>query len=178
VAERYGRIDLWINNAGVLDPVAFVRDLSKADLMRHLSINVGGVIHGSAAFVKHRRDGEGVLVNISSGAALRGYPAWGAYCASKAAVDRLTECLQLEEPQLRAYSVAPGVIDTDMQARVRSLSPDQFPMVEKFIELKRQGAYNSPRYVADRLLEIAFDPGARPDAVVLRLPEEHPGKTR
>lgn len=177
VAEQLGPVDLWVNNAGVLEPVAFARDLSSAALMEHLAINVGGVLSGSKAFVRHLRDAErsGVLVNISSGAALKGYAAWTAYCAGKAAVDRLTECVQLEEAEhgLRAYSVAPGVIDTAMQSTIRSLDASQFPAIEKFRDLKRREAYNTPKFVADKLLSIAFDPASRPESVVVRLPNEY-----
>lgn len=179
VAEDLGPIDLWINNAGVLDPIAFVGDLSPSALMDHLAINVGGVASGSKAFVQHlrARGGEGVLVNISSGAALKGYAGWGAYCAGKAAVDRLTECVQLEEAEhgLRAYAVAPGVIDTQMQTKIRGLTAEQFPMVEKFHDLKRRDAFNSPAFVAQQLLRIAFEPQSRPDTVVVRLPNEPRG---
>jgi NAD(P)-dependent dehydrogenase (short-subunit alcohol dehydrogenase family) len=174
VIEAYGRIDLWINNAGVLEPIKFLRDLSTDELMAHLAINIGGVVNGTKVFAAHlneqRRDG--VLINISSGAALKGYAAWGAYCAGKAAVDRLSECADLEEEHMRAYAVAPGVVDTDMQRTIRSKTPEEFPMVEKFHQLVRDDAFNSPAFVARSLLNIAFDPGARPDAVVLRLPAE------
>jgi NAD(P)-dependent dehydrogenase (short-subunit alcohol dehydrogenase family) len=176
VIERFGRIDLWVNNAAVLDPVLFVRKMTGQQLMQHFSINVAGVLHGTQAFVEHvrTRAGEGVLVNISSGAAIKGYAGWSAYCAGKAAVDRLTECVQLEEQEsgLRAYAVAPGVIDTDMQRRVRACTPEEFPEVEKFLQLERDGAFNTPGYVARKLLRIAFDPAARPASVVLRLPSE------
>jgi NAD(P)-dependent dehydrogenase (short-subunit alcohol dehydrogenase family) len=178
VVTQHGAIDLWINNAGVLDPVVFARDLDPSALMDHLAINVGGVLSGSRAFIQHRAavGRGGVLINISSGAALKGYAGWGAYCASKAAVDRLTECIQLEEAEagLRAYAVAPGIIDTDMQTAIRSMTAAQFPMVEKFIELKRQEAFSTPSFIADRLLAIAFDEGAKPESVVLRLPTEKP----
>ncbi|MCA9652879.1 MAG: SDR family NAD(P)-dependent oxidoreductase [Myxococcales bacterium] len=176
VAAELGPIDLWVNNAGVLEPIAFLRDLSGEALMEHLAINVGGVLAGSKAFVGHlHRTGRGgVLVNVSSGAAQRGYAGWTAYCAGKAAVDRLSECVQLEEAEhgLRAYAVAPGVVDTAMQTTIRGMSEERFPAVEKFRELKRNEAFNSPAFVADRIAALAFDPEARPDSVVLRLPSE------
>lgn len=179
VARSLGPIDLWINNAGVLEPVAFVRELGPEALMEHLAINVGGVLAGTKAFVRHLRSTkrEGVLVNISSGAALKGYAGWGAYCAGKAAVDRLTECVQLEEAAhgLRAHAVAPGVVDTAMQETIRAKTEDEFPMVERFRDLKRRRAFNSPRFVARSIARIAFDSQARPDAVVLRLPDEPAG---
>jgi benzil reductase ((S)-benzoin forming) len=174
-ADALGHIDLWINNAGVLEPMSFIEQLDSGELMRHLAVNVGGVVHGCRAFATHLRQTShhGVLINISSGAALKGYAGWGAYCASKAAVDRITECLQLEQgDRMRAYAVAPGVIDTAMQEMIRSMTAEQFPMVDKFIQLKADNAFNTPGFVADRILDIAFDDNARPNEVVLRLPAD------
>ena len=173
VAQELGPIDLWINNAAVLEPVVFQRELDPLALADHLAINVGGVLNGTQAFLAHRAP-EAVLLNISSGAALKGYAAWSAYCASKAALDRLSECLALEEGErgLRVHAVAPGVIDTDMQRTIRSKSRDEFPMLDKFLQLKADDAFNSPEYVARELLAIAFDPAKRPDEVVVRLESE------
>lgn len=176
VAERFGTIDLWINNAGVLEPIAPLRDVATEDFRRHLDVNLVGVFLGTRAYVRHlrSRDAGGVLLNISSGAAWHGYAGWSAYCAGKAGVDRLTECVQLEEEEtgLRAHAVAPGVVDTDMQALIRRQPPERFPDVERFLEMKREDAFNTPAFVARQLLAIAFDPAARPDEVVVRLPNE------
>ena len=111
---RFGAIDLWVNNAGVLDPIQPIRDVSLDDFREHIDINLGGVFVGSRSYVRHlRRMGKaGVLINVSSGAAWKPYAGWGAYCAGKAGVERLTEVLAIEEAEigLRAHSVAPGVI--------------------------------------------------------------------
>jgi benzil reductase ((S)-benzoin forming) len=177
-AESIGPIDLWINNAGVLEPIAFVAELSYEALMAHLTINIGGVANGSKAYVRHvrARRGGGVLINVSSGAAHRPYAGWGAYCAGKAAAERLTEVIQLEERAhgLRAHAVAPGIVDTDMQRIIRDQSPDTFPLVDKFVARKKRGAFNTPAYVAEQLLAIAFDEERRPDSVVLRLTDQQP----
>lgn len=171
---RFGRIDLWINNAGVLKPIGPLRSCESAEVQQHLAINVMGVFHGTKSFSNHvrGRDGEGVLINISSGASTSAYEGWGAYCAGKAAVDRLTEVVALEEKDtgLRAYAIAPGIIDTDMQSLIRSCSPEQFPMVEKFQELKEDDAFSSESFVAKSLLAVAFEPDARPEEVCVRLP--------
>jgi len=173
---RFGRIDLWINNAGVLEPVTPVRALQPEDLRRHFDVNVFGVLHGSQAFLEEAvaRQGGGVLINVSSGAAWRGYAGWAAYCAGKAAVDRLTECLQLEEGGrgLRALAVAPGIVDTDMQALIRRQSPEVFPDLERFLAFKRDEAFNSIPFVARHLLRLAFDPAAAGEGVLVRLPSE------
>lgn len=176
VVSRLGKIDLWVNNAGVLDPISFVRDLDASAFQEHLNTNVVGVLNGTRSFVRHLRcrGGDGVLVNISSGAARSGYAGWGAYCASKAAVDLLTECTQIEEKDsgLRAYSLAPGIIDTAMQERIRGLSAEEFPMVEKFHTVKKNDAFNTPEFVARHILDISFDPNARPDKVACSAPKE------
>lgn len=171
VAETLGPIDLWINNAAVLDPIAFARDLEPQALLDHLNVNLIGALNGAQAFLKHAAP-EGVLLNVSSGAALKGYAGWSAYCASKAALDRISECMDQEEAAVRVHSVAPGVIDTDMQRRIRGLTEEQFPDLERFLQLKRDEAFNSPAHVAEHFLKIAFDPAARPEGVVSRIPSE------
>ena len=176
VEARFGAIDLWINNAGLLEPIAPLRDVPVEAARTHLEVNVLGVRLGTQAFVRHlrRRGGEGVLVNVSSGAAQRPYAGWSVYCAGKAAVERLTECVALEEAEhgLRAYAVAPGVVDTDMQALIRATPAERFPEAPRFALRKREGRFNSPRVVAEHLLAIAFDPKARPAGVSVRLPDE------
>jgi benzil reductase ((S)-benzoin forming) len=176
VEARFGRIDLWINNAGVLEPIGMLRDVPPETARTHLEVNVLGVLLGTQAFVRHlrRRRGEGVLVNISSGAAQHAYAGWSVYCAGKAAVERLTECVALEEAEhgLRAYAVAPGVIDTDMQALIRATPVERFPEAPRFALRKQEGRFNSPRFVAEQILALAFDPAARPASVSVRLPDE------
>ena len=99
VAVRFGEIDLWINNAGVLSPIANLRDVSVEEFREHIDINLTGVFLGSQCYVHHVRShsGSGVLFNISSGAAWGGYAGWSAYCAGKAGVALLTQCIALEE---------------------------------------------------------------------------------
>ena len=175
VVAALGPIDLWINNAGVLDPILPLRDLSHQAMRDHFDINVMGVLACSRAYIRHRRSvgGGGVLINISSGAALKGYAGWSAYCAGKAAVDRMTECISLEESGfgLRAHAVAPGVVDTQMQEKIRGSSPAVFPMVNKFLKLKERDAFNSPAFVAEHINRIATGEWT-PGAVVVRIPNE------
>jgi benzil reductase ((S)-benzoin forming) len=176
VAERFGRIDLWVNNAGVVEPIGMVADVDPGMLAHQISVNVTGVLNGTRTFVRHlrSRSGGGVLVNITSGAATSVYPGWAGYCASKAAVDQLTRVVAAEEAAhgLRAYAVAPGMVDTAMQERVRATSPQAFPAVERFIEAKRTGAFNSPEWIADAILELAFGELGIESGTVLRVPDE------
>ena len=180
--DRFGRIDLWINNAGVLDPIGPLAEADPTALRRHVEINVLGVMHGSATFARHvrSRPGGGVLVNISSGAATTPYEGWAAYCASKAAVDLATEVVAREEQGagLRAYALAPGVVDTDMQALIRATPAGRFPTVDRFHRLHRDDAYNSPAWVADYILDqlLADSPDSSAasagSTVRLRVPDQ------
>jgi benzil reductase ((S)-benzoin forming) len=178
VADRFGAIDLWVNNAGVLDPIAPLRDADPSAVRENLEVNVLGVAHGSATYARHvrGRPGGGVLVNITSGAATSPYAGWAAYCASKAAVDQLTRVVAVEEADagLRALAVAPGIVDTDMHAMIRATPAERFPAVERFRARARDGAFNSPAWVADHVLRLAFGPGTPPD-VVVRVPDETHG---
>jgi NAD(P)-dependent dehydrogenase (short-subunit alcohol dehydrogenase family) len=176
VAGRFGAIDLWINNAGVLEPVGPVRDTEVGAFREHIDINLTGVFLGSRAYVRHvrSREGSGVLINISSGAAWGGYAGWGAYCAGKAGVALLTQCVALEEAAhgLRVHAVAPGVVDTEMQTMIRAASDEDFPMRERFAEMKEEDTFNTIDFVARHLLALAFDPDHATDEVDIRLPDE------
>jgi benzil reductase ((S)-benzoin forming) len=176
VVAAFGRIDLWINNAGLLGPIGPLRDLDPAEMGANVEVNVLGVLHGSAAFSRHvrSRSGGGVLVNMTSGAASNPYAGWVAYCASKAAVDHATRVIALEEADagLRAYAVGPGVVDTDMQTLIRATPADRFPAVERFHRLKAEERYNSPAWVADHILRLLVDPPPADASVVQRVPDE------
>ncbi|MCF7983376.1 MAG: SDR family NAD(P)-dependent oxidoreductase [Thiohalocapsa sp.] len=176
VAGHFGHIDLWINNAGLLAPIGPLRDNDPAEFARHIEVNVLGVFHGSGAYIRHihAHGGEGVLINISSGAARSAYAGWSAYCSGKAAVDRMSEAIALEEGThgVRVHSVAPGVIDTDMQSLIRASTPEQFPRVDKFLKLKETDSFSAPDLVAERLLDLAFDPEHYKDDVLVTLPPQ------
>ena len=173
VMARLGRIDAWINNAGLLAPIGKLADVDPAAFQQLIDANVMGVFHGSAAFARIVRDQTqgGTLINISSGAARNAYFGWSAYCASKAAVDRMSECIALEEDdKLRVYSVAPGIIETGMQELIREQTAEDFAEVERFKTLHAKGALVDPREAARQLLDLALsDPAGGPAGVCIDL---------
>lgn len=175
VVAAFGPPTLWINNAGVLEPVTRSRDLDLDSLITHLGINVGGVLNGQNAFlaVLEAARANGTLVNISSGAAREGRPGWAAYCAGKAAVDRLTETVAKEEGELLdlALAVSPGLVDTDMQALIRSQSEEVQPDVDWFRQQHREGTMNSPAWVAEWICRWHRGLEA-PDGVLCRVPPQ------
>lgn len=177
VARTLGPIDLWINNAGVVDPIGPLRNLDADAVSRALDVNIGGVVNGTRCFVQRARSWppqRRVLVNISSGAASSIYEGWSVYGAAKAAVDHLTEIVAAEEPELLCYAISPGVIDTDMQKVIRKQKLKNFPAVERFKYLHANKAWNSPEWVADHLLGILTGTLA-PERVVYRVPDEPRG---
>ena len=172
VCAAYGHIDLWINNAGLLGPVGPLRDADMDELAQACAVNVLGVLFGSRIYARlcARDSSTGILFNISSGAGRRAYAGWSSYCASKAAVDRLSEVVALEEVgRLRVHAVAPGVIESDMQAEVRAMSAQQFPEVEKFRALHHDGLLASPEAAGTAMLRLAFEAGLAPSAVCVDL---------
>ena len=179
VVSTLGPIDLWVNNAGVLGPIGPLAEADPAALVRHLQVNVDGVVHGSRLYARHvrSRPGGGMLVNISSGAGSTPYQGWAVYGASKAAVDMLTEVVAAEEAKhgLLAYAVAPGRVNTDMQALIRSTSPEDFPAVDRYHRALVDGDFNPPWWVADYILGLRDDPSRANGAIRLRVPDRPPG---
>ncbi|MDG2050674.1 MAG: SDR family NAD(P)-dependent oxidoreductase [Myxococcota bacterium] len=178
VASRFGAIDLWINNAGMIRPIDPVRSLSIDEFRRHVDVNLIGVLIGCQTFIRHRAEqgGGGVLLNLSTGAPP--FEGWSAYCSSKAAVDRLTEVVAAEEGKtgLRAHAVAPGIIDTAMHEEIRACPPERFPAVGDFIEMKTEDSFSSAAFVARELFALAFDPARAEQAVRVAFPAESDGE--
>jgi benzil reductase ((S)-benzoin forming) len=149
---------LLINNAGMLQPVGSIDGQDIGAIGRAVSLNVAAplmlsaAVAASGASVLDRR-----IVHISSGAARNAYPGWSIYCATKAALDHHARAVALDDNRaLRIGSVAPGVIDTDMQAEIRGAGLDAFPLREKFDELKRSGQLSTPADAARKVLDYAL----------------------
>lgn len=117
--DEYGQLDGVILNAGVLDPVAKVADAKLEDWRKLYEINLLSPLALSAAAIPHLRSTKGRIVFVSSGASVHPYHGWSAYGSSKAALNHLANTIQAEEPDLFAVSIAPGVVDTEMQSDIR-----------------------------------------------------------
>ncbi|MDG2304626.1 MAG: SDR family NAD(P)-dependent oxidoreductase [Candidatus Binatia bacterium] len=170
--EHFGHVDLWVNNAGLLEPMGPLRDAPPQDLKDHFDVNVLGATLGCRAFVRilHETNRRGVLLNISSGAARKPYAGWSAYCAGKAAIDRLSETIALEEgDRLKVHAVAPGLIDSDMQAQIRKVADEEFPSAARFRKAHADGTLIAPEVAGAALLDLAFNPAAARDEVCVDL---------
>jgi len=119
VAEirRTGSLDLLVNNASSLGPTPLreLGRLSVDDVQRVLAVNLLGPFALTAALLTALSGARGMVIDISSDAAVEHYAGWGAYGASKAALDHLTLTFGVENPEIACYAIDPGDMRTDMQ---------------------------------------------------------------
>jgi benzil reductase ((S)-benzoin forming) len=147
---------LLINNAGMVAPVGPIGRLDTVAVGAAVSLNVGAPLMLSSAFeTAANAAAERRILHVSSGAGRNAYAGWGTYCASKAALDHHARSVALDRtPGLRICSLAPGVIDTDMQAELRNVALELFPDRQKFDDLKRDGNLVAPDECAQRLVNF------------------------
>lgn len=149
-----------INNTGMLEPMTSIGRASADDLQRSMQVNLIAPALLTNSFIRHTQAWPIVkrIVGISSGAAKKPYPGWGAYCTAKAGLDMLTRCVSVEQEgqphPVKICAVAPGVVDTDMQREIRAASELDFPQVSRFVQLEERGDLVSPEAAAKQLLHL------------------------
>ncbi|MFM6986089.1 MAG: SDR family NAD(P)-dependent oxidoreductase [Hydrogenophaga sp.] len=152
-----------INNAGLIPHIGPLGDCPATDLANALRVGLEAPMQLTAAFLRATGTwvdagwrGPRKVLNISSGLGRRPMASQAPYCAAKAGMDHFTRCAALDEAQrthgAKLVSLAPGVIDTDMQVQLRAGDPAAFPDRERFVELQRQGQLTSPHDAATRVL--------------------------
>ncbi|KAL0636008.1 hypothetical protein Q9L58_005037 [Maublancomyces gigas] len=115
----FGRIDSLIINHGVLDPVSKISDANVEEWRRSFDIGFFSAVDLVKESITELRKSKGRVIFVSSGAAVTGYQGWGAYGASKAAMNHLSITLAAEEPDITSIAIRPGVMDTQMQQEIR-----------------------------------------------------------
>lgn len=163
--EWFGHIDILINNAGVIAPIAPVWQASPAEWRRALEVNLFGVFapthHVLPAMIAR---GSGQVLSVTSGA---GAPAsaitnWSAYCAAKAGVDQFTRVVAAETKEygIRVNAVAPGVTDTEMQVEIRAAPEDLLGQANtaRFHRLHAEGLLRPPEAPARLILWTLSQP--------------------
>ncbi|MDF2456501.1 MAG: short-chain dehydrogenase [Cytophagaceae bacterium] len=156
-----------VNNAGILGEVAFIGEQQAKHYISTFTVNALAPVIFSEVFIKlfQYTDPERIIFNISSGAANKDMEGWAAYCASKAALDRFTSvCAQEQthkETPIEVYSISPGVIDTAMQAEIRSASKDKFPALDRFLTLHQDGELLPADDAARKLILLLNKPDLR-----------------
>ncbi|HQN12780.1 MAG TPA: SDR family oxidoreductase [Quisquiliibacterium sp.] len=166
-----GALDAWladagtvllVNNAGVVQPIGPLPLQDVTTIGTAVALNVAAPLMLAAATAARRRQGADCrILHVSSGAGRHVFPGWSVYCATKAALDHHARAVVLDNtPGVRICSLAPGVIDTDMQAEIRATGLERFPVRERFDAMKREGALASAEdcaaRIVDHLLSDAF----------------------
>ncbi|MCO5733129.1 SDR family oxidoreductase [Rhizobium sp. SSA_523] len=112
--EAYGRIDVLINNAGVM-PLSPMASLKVEEWDRMVDVNIKGVLYGIAAVLQDMTErGSGQIINIASVGALTVSPTAAVYCATKYAVRAISDGLRQENDRLRVTCIHPGVVESEL----------------------------------------------------------------
>lgn len=153
---------LLINNAGTVQPVGQLETQSYDAIARAVSLNITAPLMLSAALLATTSTAtfaevDRRIMHISSGAGRNATAGWSIYCATKAALDHHARAVAIDQGlPLRISSVAPGVVDTDMQGEIRSTAVDKFPALSRFEALKREGKLVTATETAKKLLDYLF----------------------
>lgn len=176
--KRYERAVL-INNAGMVTPVGPLENADPRELERNLVVNLVAPLLLMRRFLR-ATEGHALLrriINVSSGAARRPIAGWAAYCAAKAGLEMASRVVALDaqarHKPVEIASLAPGVIDTGMQATVRGAPREDFPDLDRFLALQAEGKLRSAGDVAREILRLEAE-GRLAGEVVLDLRELAP----
>jgi benzil reductase ((S)-benzoin forming) len=160
IATQHFDHAVLINNAGVVAPVARFDLLDAEAVANNIHVNLTAPIITTKLFANATRNiaKRRMVIGISSGAANRAVQGWTAYCAAKAGMEMATRVMAAEaadnDPTLIICSLAPGVVDTPMQALIRGVSPQDFPDVARFRDMKETGVLRDANAVARDIISL------------------------
>jgi benzil reductase ((S)-benzoin forming) len=149
-----------VNNAGTLGAVQYVGQQSNENIQNSIQVNFisAALLMNKFISAYQNVDCQKLIINISSGAAISAYDGWSNYCSAKAALNMFTEVIDKEqksmEHPIQSFAIAPGVVDTLMQNRIRESSAEQFSQIEKFKSLKSNEQLYQAKDVAKELVRL------------------------
>ncbi len=149
--ERY----ILINNAGWIGEVKPIGKLNPKSIQRLINLNLIAPMIICDAFVRTYSDhsGQKIICNISSGAAHKPLSGWSEYCSSKSGLAMFSRVAaeDLKTLGFSVFSLAPGIVDTEMQAEIRKAEIGNFPALERFLSFKSDGLLSTPGEVAEKI---------------------------
>lgn len=149
-----------INNAGILGSVNRCGNLNEAAIVSAINVNFTSLTILCNSFINSFRkySASKTIINVSSGAGKSAIDGWSIYCGTKAAVDHFTRVLSQEQTVknegFTAFSVAPGIVDTEMQTQIRSAEKSEFSRIDDFLRYKERGELADAKFVAHKFLYI------------------------
>ncbi len=159
---------IFVHAAGGLEPIGFAAEIDTEAYQANVLLNSASPQVLGHMFLRAVRDVKAHchLVILTSGAASSVYPGWSAYGAAKAAVDQWVRDVGAEQSirgGVQVLAMAPGTVDTGMQAQIRATEEESFPQRQKFLDLHESGRLTPPDEVARRiwaLLDRGLDNGS------------------
>jgi NAD(P)-dependent dehydrogenase (short-subunit alcohol dehydrogenase family) len=152
---------LLINNAGSLGEIGPVGSISDNEIIQTISLNLTAAAVLTNRFLKQTQhlNCNKTILNISSGAGRNAYDGWAVYCSTKAGLDMFSMSVAKElnlsgNSATRIFSIAPGVIDTQMQEEIRSVEKDKFSSVERFQRMHREEQLSNSKFIAQKLINF------------------------
>jgi benzil reductase ((S)-benzoin forming) len=162
-----------LNNSGVLGDVNHIGKMDSQKIVETFNVNLIAPTVLTNSFMKSyaSNNAEKIIINISSGAASHTVNSWSTYCSSKAGLEMFAKVLEgelkeAENTKTKIFSIAPGIIDTEMQTEIRAVPDENFSNKSKFVSLKENNELTSPAEVADNLLDVITNPEKYPDVVM------------
>lgn len=149
---------IFINNASTIYPIKKSIEVPMVDLQNAINVNykfpaaLASTLIKKSKFLKCKL----LIFNITSGAANRAIDGWAAYCSTKAAIKMMFEVMALEYDHVDCVHYDPGVMDTPMQAYIRSMKPSAMKDVGRYSDYKDEKALRDPKDVANAvMLEVS-----------------------
>lgn len=152
---------ILINNAALIEPVGVLHNLDPQLINTHLVTNFVApvLLTQSCVNLALKKKKDIVVFNIGSGAAFRPIEGWSMYCSTKAGLKMFTENLALDfarNKKVKFFHFSPGVMDTQMQAKIRDFKAQDFPRVREFKNMKKNNTLRDPESVAYALIEFCL----------------------
>ena len=146
---------LLVNNAATIGTIVPFNKKKPKDIITEYQLNLIAPTLLSHKFISTYKANSKLLINLGSGAANNPISSWSAYCATKAGLDMLTQVIAEENHEnLTVFSVHPGIVDTNMQKKIRETKPDLFPLLSKFTSYYTNNELENTKTVAKKLYYI------------------------
>lgn len=148
--QRWGRVDVIINNAGIM-PLSPLASMKTEEWNRMVDVNIKGVLHGIAAVLpEFTQRGSGHVINIASIGALAVSPTAAVYCATKFAVRAISDGLRQERPDIRVTCIHPGVVESELASTITDDSAKSAMATYRAIALKPDAIGRAVRYAIEQ----------------------------
>ena len=160
-----------VNNAGMVGDVNHIGNIENQQIIDCYNLNlIAPAILTNNFISKYVNLGsEKLVLNISSGAGRTPIDGWNVYCSTKAGMDMFSQVLneeaKIDNANVKVLSLAPGIIDTDMQVAIREADQKSFSNIEKFIEYKKEGDLTQPDVTAQQVVQFINNPEIATDVL-------------